>query len=55
MRGKFVTGALIGAAISFLVAPELDRTTKRRIRKTSKFMRGAAEDIYDNAVKKWIR
>jgi gas vesicle protein len=55
MHGKFVTGALIGAALGVILVPELDRTTKRRIRKTTSFVRNAAGDVYDNVIKGWSR
>ncbi|MBC2580204.1 YtxH domain-containing protein [Clostridium sp. DJ247] len=53
MPRRFITGALIGAAVSMLFAPELDRSTRRRIKKTTRRVRGAAEEIYDNVKKGW--
>lgn len=56
--GKFLKGAtigtLIGAAAGLLIIPELDRDTKRRIKKSSRFMMNAAEDVYYN-MKNWIK
>lgn len=46
MRGKFITGALVGAAVGMMFMPEMDRSTKRRIKKTAKFMINAAEDVF---------
>lgn len=47
MRGKFVTGALMGAAVGMMLIPGMDRGTKKRIRKTAKYMKNMAEDVYD--------
>ena len=56
--GKFLKGAtigtLIGAAAGMLIIPELDRDTKRRIKKSSRFMKSAAEDVYYN-MKNWTK
>lgn len=54
MRGKFVSGILIGAAASMFLMPELDRGTKRRIKKTAKVVRNAAEDAFDD-MRDWAR
>jgi gas vesicle protein len=48
MRGKFITGALIGAAVGMMMMPEMDRVTRRRIKRTAKIVRHAAGDIYDD-------
>jgi len=53
MRGKFVSGMLLGAAAGMLLMPEIDRGTKRKIKKTAKVMRSAAEDAFDD-VKGWM-
>lgn len=50
MRSKFITGALIGAAVGMMVMPELDRNTRRRIRRTAKMVRHAAGDMYEDVV-----
>lgn len=47
MYGKFVTGAIVGAAVGMMLVPGMDRGTKRRIKKTAKYVRGIAEDAYD--------
>lgn len=47
MYGKFVTGAIFGAAVGIMMLPEMDRGTKRRIKRTTKHMRHFAEDAYD--------
>ncbi|NMM65048.1 YtxH domain-containing protein [Clostridium sp. P21] len=48
MRGKFVTGALVGAALGMMLVPGMDRTTRKRIKRTAKYMKNMAEDAYDN-------
>ncbi|MFT8316326.1 MAG: YtxH domain-containing protein [Clostridium sp.] len=57
MRGKFIkgitTGALIGAAAGMLIAPDLNRNTRKKIRTSRRFISNAAEDIFDN-VRHWI-
>jgi gas vesicle protein len=47
MRGRFVTGAIIGAAVGIMLMPELDRSTRKRIRKTAKIVRNAAGDAIE--------
>jgi len=48
------TGAIIGAAAGMLLMPELDRNTRRRIKKSGKLMRNTAGDLYDN-MKDWVK
>ncbi|KZL89777.1 YtxH domain-containing protein [Clostridium magnum] len=47
MRGKFITGAVIGAAVGMMLMPELDRSTRRRIKRTAKMIKDVAEDAFD--------
>ncbi|MCT8978344.1 YtxH domain-containing protein [Clostridium sp. CX1] len=47
MRGKFIAGAIVGAAVGMMMMPDLDRSTKRKIRRTAKFMKNVAEDAFD--------
>ncbi len=58
MRNSFITGvttgAIIGTAIGMMAMPQVDRSTKRRMRKSGKVMKNMAEDMYDNMVK-WMR
>jgi Gas vesicle protein len=54
MRGKFVTGAIIGAAIGMMVVPQLDRNTRKKINKSSRVVKGMAGEIYDSMMK-WGR
>ncbi|MGH4123117.1 MAG: YtxH domain-containing protein [Clostridium sp.] len=57
MRGKFVstitTGAIIGVVAASMLVPNMDRNTKRRVRKTGKMVKNMAEDMYDS-VKDYI-
>ena len=57
MRGKFVstitTGAIIGVVAASMLVPNMDRSTKRRVRKTGKMVKNMAEDMYDS-VKDYI-
>ena len=57
MHSKFVstitTGAIIGAVASAMLIPNMDRGTKRRVRKTGKMVKNMAEDMYDS-VKDYI-
>ncbi|MBV7274988.1 YtxH domain-containing protein [Clostridiaceae bacterium UIB06] len=48
MRGKFITGALLGAAVGMMMMPEMDRSTKRKIRRTAKVVRHAAGDMFED-------
>lgn len=41
-------GTVLGMAVGMMVLPELDRRTQRNIRRTSKKLRCAAGDAYDN-------
>ena len=58
MRGKFLsgitTGALIGAAAGMMFMPEMDRGTKRRIRKSAYNVKNMAGDVFDN-VRSWMK
>lgn len=51
MVGRFAkgitAGAVIGIAAGVLIMPQMDRGTKRRLRKTGKMVKSTAEDVYD--------
>lgn len=47
MRGKFIKGAIVGAAVGMMLMPELDRSTKRRIKRTAKMVRDVAGDAIE--------
>ena len=57
MRGRFIstitTGAIIGVVAGAMLIPNMDRSTKRRVRKTGKMVKNMAEDMYDS-VKDYI-
>ena len=52
MRGKLMStiavGALIGMAASSMLMPNMDRSTKRRVKKTGKMVKNMAEGMYGN-------
>lgn len=52
MGGKFIstitTGAIIGVVASAMLMPNMDRSTKRRVRKTGKMVKNMAEDVFDS-------
>lgn len=51
MMGKMMkglaAGAVIGAAASIMLIPQLDRKTQRNIKKASRRAMGMAEDAYE--------
>ena len=57
MHSKFIStitaGAIIGVAAGVMLIPNMDRSTKRRAKKTGKMVMNMAEDMYDN-VKDYI-
>lgn len=40
-------GAIMGAAVGMVLSPQLDRGTKRRIKKSGRVVKNAAEEMYD--------
>lgn len=52
MGGKFIstitTGAIIGVVASAMLIPNMDRSTKRRVRKTGRMVKNMAEDVFDS-------
>jgi gas vesicle protein len=46
------TGAIIGAAAGMMIAPQLNRNTRKRLRRSSDMMMGIMGDIYDDMMKK---
>ena len=52
MRGKLMStiavGAIIGMAASSMLMPNMDRNTKRRVKKTGKMVKNMAEGMYGN-------
>lgn len=57
MNGRFLrvltTGAVIGAAAGMMMVPQMNRRTRKMIRRNSKMMMNRAGDIFDN-VKDWM-
>jgi gas vesicle protein len=51
MKG-ITTGALVGAAIGMMFMPELDRSTRKRIKRSGRMVRHMAGDMYET-VRKW--
>lgn len=41
------TGAIMGAAVGMILSPQLDRGTKRRLKRSGRVMRNAAEGMFD--------
>lgn len=52
MQSKFIstitTGAIIGVVASAMLIPNMDRSTKRRVKRTGKMVMGMAEDMFFN-------
>lgn len=46
------TGAIIGTAAGMLISPQLNKHTRRRLRKSGDMMVGVMGDIYDDLVRK---
>ena len=48
MRGRLMsltTGAIIGVAAGALLVPQLDRNTRRRLKRTGRIVKSTAEDV----------
>lgn len=46
------TGAIIGAAAGMLIAPQLNRNTRKRLRRSGDMMMGMMGDIYEDVMRK---
>jgi gas vesicle protein len=46
------TGAVIGTVAGMLITPQLNKNTKKRLRKSSNMMLGIMGDVYDDVIKK---
>lgn len=51
MKG-ITTGALMGAAIGMMFMPELDRGTRKKIKRSGRMVRNMAGDMYET-MKRW--
>lgn len=52
MRGKFfsgmTTGAVLGAVAGMMIAPQLDRNTRKKFKRSGRMIKNMAESMYDN-------
>jgi gas vesicle protein len=53
MQGKFIAGALLGAAAGIMFMPEMSRDSKKRLRRTKRAVMNAASDVYSNMLNQW--
>ena len=51
---SLTTGAILGAAAGALLVPQMDRNTRRRLKRTGKMVKHTAEDMYDT-MRHWNR
>lgn len=51
---SLATGAIVGMAAGMLMSPQMDRSSKRKLKRSGKMFRDTAEDMYDN-VKGWMK
>lgn len=51
MRGV-TTGAIIGATVGMLVVPQLNRHSRKRLRRSGDMMMGIMGDVYDDMMRK---
>lgn len=42
------TGAIIGVVASAMLAPNMDRSTRRRVKRSGKMVKNMAGDIFDS-------
>ncbi|MCY6355086.1 YtxH domain-containing protein [Clostridium sp. ZS2-4] len=58
MNGKFVrgitTGAIIGVTAGMMMAPQVSRSTRKRMKKNGRNMLNTAEEVYDTFMD-WMR
>ncbi|MCM0646978.1 YtxH domain-containing protein [Clostridium swellfunianum] len=52
MIKNVTTGAIIGTAAGMMIAPQLNRNTRKRLRRSSDMMMGIMGDIYDDMMRK---
>jgi len=46
------TGAMIGAAAGMLIAPQLNKNSRKRLRRSGDMMMGIMGDIHDDIMRK---
>jgi gas vesicle protein len=49
---SITTGAIIGTAAGMLISPQLNKNTRKRLRRSSDMMIGMVGDVYDDIIKK---
>lgn len=58
MRGRFIkgitTGAVIGTIGGMLLIPQMDRSTRRKIKKSRRFVKNSAEELY-SGIMDWVK
>lgn len=54
MRNKILTGMVLGAAATMLFMPEMDRNTRKRMRRANRYMKNMAGEAYDGMMR-WMR
>lgn len=58
MNGKFIrgitTGAIIGVTAGMMMAPQMSRGTRKRLRRNSRNVLNTAEEVYDTLMD-WMR
>ena len=53
MKGKFIAGALLGAAAGIMFMPEMSRGSKKKLKRTKRAVIDAASDVYANMMNQW--
>ncbi len=48
------TGAIIGTAAGMLIYPQMDRSTRNKVKRSSKMVKNAAEDVFGE-MKHWSK
>ncbi|WP_032120769.1 YtxH domain-containing protein [Clostridium amazonitimonense] len=48
------TGAIIGAAMGMMMSPDMDKRTKKKIRRSGKAIKNMATDMY-SGISNWMR
>ncbi|MBU5592891.1 YtxH domain-containing protein [Clostridium sp. MSJ-4] len=48
------TGAIIGAAMGMMMSPDMDKRTKKKIRRSGKAIKNMATDMY-SGMSNWMR
>ncbi|MEW9094092.1 MAG: YtxH domain-containing protein [Clostridiaceae bacterium] len=54
MRNRIITGMVLGAAATMLLMPDMDRNTKRKMRRANRYIRNSAEEAYAGMMR-WMK